>query len=130
MIRKERRRSKRISTNVAVSWTTSDFSQGSRVTDLSTEGCFIQTALRMTETRLSLLTQVPKKNAIYVKLHLSHDERLKLNGEVVYEIERLGFGVRFLDVSTPDEKILRAFIDRQELGSLELPFPRVRGHKH
>jgi hypothetical protein len=62
---------------------------------------------------------------------LPSDERLKLNGEVVYKVERLGFGVRFLNVSRPNEQVLGAFIDKQKLGSLEsLAFPRVRGNKH
>ncbi|MCM3901821.1 MAG: PilZ domain-containing protein [Pyrinomonadaceae bacterium] len=131
MIRKERRRAKRISTNLTVSWNTLDFSQDSKITDLSTEGCFVLTANRMSVNKLSRVTQVPKKDAIHLELHLSHDERLKLDGEVVYEIERLGFGVRFLNVTTPAEHLLGAFIDKQDLEREEaLPFPRVRGHKH
>ena len=131
MIRKEQRQAKRISTNLAVRWKTAEFSQDSKVTDLSTEGCFILTANRMSVNKLSRITQAPKKDAIHVELHLSRDERLKLNGEVVYEVERLGFGVRFLNVTTPDEDLLRAFIDKQEVRMEEsLPFPRVRGHKH
>jgi len=56
---------------------------------------------------------------------------LKLKGEVVYKVDRLGFGVRFLNVTGSNEQVLGDFIDKQELGSLEsLPFPRVRGNKH
>jgi PilZ domain len=106
-------------------------SHDSKITDLSTEGCFILTAQRTSANKLSRVTQVLKKDAIHVELHLSRDESLKLNGEVVYEVERLGFGVRFLNVTRTDEHQLRAFIDKQEVGLLEsLPFPRVRGHKH
>ena len=131
MIRNERRQAKRISTDLTVRWNTSDLSQDSKITDLSTDGCFILTAKRMSANKLSRVTQALKKDAIHVELHLSHDERLKLNGEVVYEVERLGFGVRFLNVTRTDEHLLRAFIDKQDLGVLEsLPFPRVRGHKH
>lgn len=131
MIRKERRQAKRISTDLTVSWNTADLSRESKITDLSTEGCFILTAARMSVNKLSRVTQVPKKHAIHVELHLAHDQRLKLDGEVVYEVERLGFGVRFLNVTKPEEHVLKAFIDKQEVGSLEsLPFPRVRGHKH
>lgn len=55
----------------------------------------------------------------------------KLNGEVVYKVDRLGFGVRFMNVTKPDEHVLRTFIDKQGLGSsASLPFPRVSGHKH
>ncbi|MCM3870509.1 MAG: PilZ domain-containing protein [Pyrinomonadaceae bacterium] len=131
MIRKERRQAKRISTNLTVRWNTSDFSQDSKITDLSTEGCFILTANRMSVNKLSRVTAVPKKDAIHVELHLSHDQTLKLNGEVVYEVERLGFGVRFINITPPDEHLLRAFIDKQDVRMEEsLPFPRVRGHKH
>jgi PilZ domain len=85
----------------------------------------------MSVNKLSRVTDVPKKDSIDVELHLSHDERLKLSGEVVYEVERLGFGVRFLNLTKPDEHVLRAFIDKQEVRMEEsLPFPRVRGHKH
>ena len=131
MIRNERRQAKRISTNLAVRWRTSDLSQDSKITDLSTEGCFILTAEQMSVNQLSSVTQVPGRNAIRVELHLSRDNRLQLDGEVVYEVERLGFGVRFINVTTPDEHVLLAFIDKQDLGGLaSLPFPRVRGHKH
>lgn len=128
---KERRRAKRISTNLTVRWNTSDLLQDSKITDLSTEGCFILTAKRMSVNKLSRVMQVPERDAIHIELHLSPDEWLKLNGEVVYKVERLGFRVRFLNVATHDEQVLSAFIDKQELGSLEsLPFPRVRGLKH
>jgi hypothetical protein len=131
MIRKERRQAKRISTDLKVRWKTSDLSQNSKITDLSIEGCFILTADQMSVNELSMVTNVPKRDAIDVELYLSQDARLKLNGEVIYEIERLGFGVRFINLTTPDEHLLRDFIDKQEVGSLEsLPFPRVRGHKH
>ena len=81
--------------------------------------------------KLARITHVPEGAAIHIELHLSSDESLKLKGEVVYKIELLGFGVRFLNVTRPNEQVLGAFIDKQQLGSLEsLPFPRVRGNKH
>jgi len=128
---KERRRAKRVSTNLTVRWNTSDLSQDSKITDLSAEGCFILTADRMPVNKLSRVTQVPRRDEIHVELHLSPGEWLKLKGEVVYKVERLGFGVRFVNVTTPDKQVLGAFIDKQDLGSLEsLPFPRVTGQKH
>jgi c-di-GMP-binding flagellar brake protein YcgR len=131
MIRKERRQAKRISTNLTVRWNTSNLSQESKITDLSAEGCFILTADQMSVNKLSRIAQVAQRDAIHVELHLSDDQRLKLRGEVVYEVERLGFGVRFLNVAKPDEHVLKTFIDKQEVGSLEsLPFTRVRGYNH
>lgn len=131
MIRKDRRQAKRISTNLSVRWKTPDFSQDSKITDLSTEGCFILTAEQMSVNKLSLITHVPEGDSICVELNLSADDWLKLNGEVVYKVDRLGFGVRFLNVTKPDEHVLRTFIDKQGFGSpASLPFPRVRGHKH
>jgi hypothetical protein len=129
-VKKERRRVKRISTDLTVRWNTSDLSQDSRIADLSTEGCFILTAERMSVNKLAGITEVVERKAIHVELLLSPDEWVKLDGEVLYEVERLGFGVRFLNVTRPNEQILGAFIDKQKLGSLEsLPFPRVRGNK-
>jgi hypothetical protein len=128
---KERRRAKRVSTDLTVRWNTSDLSQDSKITDLSAEGCFILTATQMSVNKLSRVTEVPEGDAIQVELHLSPNEWLKLSGEVVYKVERLGFGVRFLNITTPDAQVLGAFIDTQELGSLEsLAFPRVTGLKH
>jgi WD40 repeat protein len=131
MIRKERRRAKRISTNLTVRWSTSDLSHDSKITDLSTEGCFILVADQMSANKLSRIADVPNRDAIHIELDLSHGESLKLDGEVIYKIERLGFGVYFLNVTTPDQQVLKAFIDKQNLESdQELAFPRVRGHKH
>jgi len=130
-ITKERRRAKRISTDLTVRWKTSENSQDSKITDLSTEGCFILTAERMSVNKLSGITQVPEGDAIHIELHLPSDERLKLNGEIVYKVDLLGFGVRFLNVTGPNEQVLGAFINKQKLESLEsLAFPRVSGNKH
>ncbi len=104
---KERRQAKCISTNLTVRWNTSDLSRDSKITDLSIEGCFILTAKRMSVNKLSRVMQVPEKDAIQIELHLSPDERLKLNGEVMYKVEHLGFGVRFLDVATHANKFLQ-----------------------
>ena len=131
MIRKERRRAKRVSTNLTVRWNTSGLSEESKITDLSTEGCFILTAEQMPVNKLSRVTQVRERDAIHLELHLRPNEGLKLNGEVVYKVDRLGFGVSFLEVGAADEQILRAFIDKQEIETLEtFAFPRVRGNKH
>lgn len=131
MIKKDRRRAKRISTNLTVKWNTSDLSEDSKITDLSTEGCFILTADQMSANKLSRVTQVPKRDAIHLELHLSPDEFVKLDGEVIFRVKSLGFGVLFLNVATREEQVLSAFIDKQEIGSLDgLAFPRVRGHKH
>ncbi len=128
---KERRQAKRISTKLSVRWNTSDLSQDSKITDLGTDGCFILTAEQMSVNKLSRITQVPEGDTIQIELHLPSDEMLKLKGEVVYKVDRLGFGVRFLNVTGSNEQVLGDFIDKQELGSLEsLPFPRVRGNKH
>jgi hypothetical protein len=130
-ITKERRQAKRISTNLSVRWNTSDRTQESKITDLSTEGCFILTAEDMSVNKLSRITHVPEGNAIHIELQLPSDETLKLKGEVVYKVDLLGFGVRFLNVNGPNERVLGAFIDKQKLGSLEsLAFPRVSGNKH
>lgn len=130
MIRKERRRAKRISTNLTVRWHASDQSGDSKITDLSTEGCFILTAEQMSANRLSRVTDVSERNALRVELTLPSDELLKLDGEIVFRIERLGFGVRFLNVNAPHKQALGAFIDKQGVGTSEsLAFPRVRGHK-
>ncbi len=127
---KERRGAKRISTNLTVRWNTSVLSHDSKVTDLSSRGCFIMLADRMPENKLFTVKQVPEKEAILIELPLSRDEWLKLHGEVIYRIEGIGFAVRFLNLTLHEAQALRTFIEKQETGSLKaLPFPRVRGHK-
>ena len=128
---KERRRAKRISTNLKVRWKTSDLAEDSKITDLSTEGCFILTAEQMSVNKLSGITQAPERDAIQIELNLSPDECLKLDGEVIFKVEQLGFGVLFLNVPTHEEQLLTAYINNQKVNSLEaLAFPRVRGNKH
>ena len=129
---KERREAKRIATNLTVKWNTSVLSQEGKVIDLSNGGCFILTAIQMPANKLSMVKQVSKKEPILIELHLSHEESLKVRGEVVYRVGRAGFAVRFLDLSPDEKRVLQAFIEKQESENLKsLPFPRVEsGDRH
>ena len=129
---KERRGGERISTDLAVRWSTAVSSTDSRIVDLSHKGCFILTANKMPTNKVSRVKQDPGNEAIQVELRLSAHKWLKVDGEVVYKVERTGFAVRFLSLNPDEEKVLKAFISEREAERPKsLVFPRVgRGRKH
>lgn len=61
------------------------------------------------------------KEAILIEVHLPFDERLEVQSEVVYRVERVGFAARFVNLPAHDEEILRAYIERQEVESFKSP---------
>jgi len=123
---KERRRGQRIATNLAVKWRTSVGPFDSTVIDLSNKGCFILTATQTPPNKVSRVKQVPGNETVDVELRLSPDHSLKLQGQVVYKVESTGFAVRFLALTSDDERVLRTFIEKQHGESSEsLAFPRV-----
>jgi hypothetical protein len=122
----ERRETKRISTSLTVRWSTSLGSQEGKVIDLCGGGCFVLTANRMPANQLSQIKQLETREPILIDLPLSGKEPLKLRAEVVYKVERVGFGVRFLDLDSHEEQALKTFIEKQSLVvPKKPPFPRV-----
>lgn len=123
---KELRRAKRVPANLTVRWNTPDLLHEGKIVDLSMDGCFVLTASHIPANKLSLVTKVSKEEPIMLDMSLSDDRPLQLRGQVIYRVAGVGFGVGFLNLALPDKQVLRAFIEEQELGSLEsLPFPRV-----
>ena len=80
------------------------------VTSLSISGCFVKTKVWIT-----------KGQKMYLRLWLPEERWLRLQGEILYHLEEIGFGILFTDVGAEDESILRELVGRAAL--LRLPAP-------
>lgn len=69
--------------------------QAGKITNLSRGGCFIQTR-----------AEVSQNSAIVFRLHLPTDRWLRLQGRVAHTARKVGFGVRFTDLSEADRGML------------------------
>lgn len=70
-----------------------------RISDLSIEGCFIDTIINVAEGE-----------RVRFDLHLSGDASVSLDGEVVYTMPRIGFGMRFADLTDEKKALLEHVI--------------------
>ncbi|HAF23566.1 MAG TPA: hypothetical protein DCK93_11775 [Blastocatellia bacterium] len=74
-----------------------------RTTDISEGGCFIDT-----------LGQAAVGEMVNFKLRLPAGDWIEVEGEVLYESPRAGFGVRFTNISQADQRLLQAHIKAEE----------------
>jgi uncharacterized protein (TIGR02266 family) len=98
----ERRTHKRVPILVEVNWEGKAGNYDARTSDLSTGGCFIDTA-----------GQVSEGEIIKFKLELPGGEWLELQGEVTYAYVNVGFGVRFTNLSEAVRKRIDWMIETQ-----------------
>lgn len=70
-----------------------------RISDLSMDGCFIDTIINVAEGEIASFD-----------LRLANDESIPLTGEVVYVMPRIGFGMRFTDLTDEKKNILEQII--------------------
>lgn len=97
----ERRRAPRIRVNFRARWEGSWARREGHISDLSTVGCFI-------------LTPDLVKPGEPVKLEIQlHRGEIKIEGQVVYKIEDMGFAIEFTNASDEDRKRL-AWLIRAE----------------
>jgi hypothetical protein len=80
------------------------------VTSLSITGCFVKTKVWVT-----------KGQNIYLRLWLPEERWLRLQGEILYHLEAIGFGILFTDVGAEDERILKELFEKAAL--LRAPAP-------
>jgi hypothetical protein len=80
------------------------------VTSLSISGCFVKTKVWIT-----------KGQKMYLRLWLPEERWLRLQGEILYHLEEIGFGILFTDVGAEEENILRELIGNAAL--LKSPAP-------
>ena len=94
----ERRRAQRFHANVRVRWETLKAQGRGDVCDLSSSGCFVLTGGEVVRGELARL-----------ELMLAGD-MTTLWGNVVYNINEMGFAVRFVFGSEADEQIIERVI--------------------
>jgi uncharacterized protein (TIGR02266 family) len=99
---KERKHT-RVPLLVEVLWEGAAGKYEARTSDISLGGCFIDTT-----------GQMAIGETISFKLCLAGSEGMELQGEVMYELPRAGFGVRFANVSDDQKQRLEALIKAQQ----------------
>lgn len=98
----EKRKNPRVPILLDVLWESATGKYEARTSDVSLGGCFIDT-----------IGQVAVGETISFKLHLPSGQWIELQGEVKYELPRIGFGVKFKDVSELSQKHLEALVTMQ-----------------
>ncbi len=96
----ERRASKRVALIAEIEYSSDSPSVSRRLTDLSTDGLFIDT-----------MSPMPSGTLISVRFNLPGDPLpIVVLGEAVWSQEHLGMGVRFMNLRPKDRERIRAWI--------------------
>lgn len=99
----EKRKHGRLPLVIETSWEGSGITSPARTTDISATGCFIDT-----------LGQAQVGDSVNLKLTLRDGEHLMIEGEVMYQLPRVGFGVQFTNIADSDRLLLESIINREE----------------
>lgn len=99
----EKRQHSRAPVLLEILWESAAGNYEARTSDISLGGCFIDT-----------IGQVAVGETISFKLRLLSGQWIELQGEVKYELPRIGFGVEFKDLSALSQKHLEAHVKTQE----------------
>ena len=100
----ERRGAERIKVNFKARWAGEQASLSGDIADLSLTGCFILTP-----------DMVSDGETIKLEIELPGGGAIKLEGQVVYKIEEMGFAIHFTNASQQDEKQLAWLIRAERL---------------
>ncbi len=95
----ERRTDTRLEVCLDAVWDGALGNRRTRVADLSEGGCYIDS-----------IAEVYVGEILYLKIQLPNGQWLELQGEVAHRVSRLGFGVRFVDLSSEQSQTLRWLI--------------------
>lgn len=97
----EKRRHPRVKASIAIDWgLTPECLKHDRITSFGVGGCFIQTA-----EVLNPLT------IVYISFYLSPNGERIIRGEVRYNLEQVGLGVEFLDLTESDKKDFQSLVN-------------------
>jgi hypothetical protein len=99
----DRRKHSRIPLSLTVVWESASGKYEARASDISLGGCFIDT-----------IGLVAVGDTISFKLRISETETIELDGEVVSELPRFGFGVRYINLSDENRLRLKSIIGSEE----------------
>lgn len=96
----ERRRAERLRTSLQAYWEGVLTRRGGTITDISPTGCFILTR-----------DEVQLQELIRLEMHSPTGRSICLWGEVVYQVEEMGFALRFTGTEPPEQEMLRLLLD-------------------
>ena len=99
MSKVEQRRYARARVDIVVSWgVTEECYEMDRITSFSAGGCFLQTEC-----------PAGRGDVIFVKFWVPQEKTIRC--EVRYQMERIGMGVTFLDLSDGERQVLGGLVD-------------------
>ena len=93
------RQFERIAISLQILLESSSGKREARISDLSMDGCFIDTIL-----------EVNAGEPVVFDVHLPTGQPVRLSGKVAYNMPRIGFGVRFDDLSEENAQLLKQII--------------------
>jgi PilZ domain len=97
---KDRRRAERIPTNLDARWEGVLSRQEGTIVDLSATGCFLLTA-----------DEVQRGELIRLEIRAPEGPWLYLWGEVVYQVNEMGFALQFTGMTDNERNSLRELLD-------------------
>jgi hypothetical protein len=97
----ETRRHPRVKASIPIDWgLTPECIKHDRITSFSIGGCFLQTD----ET-------VDAWSIIFIRFYLSNTGERIIKGEVKYNLENVGLGVEFIELTEPDKRNFQILVD-------------------
>jgi PilZ domain-containing protein len=96
----QERKHKRLPLLIDVLWEGAAGKYEARTSDISLGGCFIDT-----------IGQVGVGEKVNFKLCLANGEWIELQGQVMYALERMGFGVEFINLSDENQKRIEELVN-------------------
>jgi hypothetical protein len=96
------RTNSRVKTNIdCIFGVTPETTRTGKITSLSVAGCFVKTTIWATDVPI-----------IYIRLWLESQRWLPLQGSVLYHLDKIGFGLRFSNLTPQDESALKELIEQ------------------
>ena len=93
------RQFERISVSFEIVLESASGKRGARISDLSMEGCFVDTILDAAEGE-----------QMFFDVKLPTGDPVRLSGKVTYAMPRIGFGIRFDELSEENKQLLKQII--------------------
>ena len=100
----DRRSENRLEVCLDAVWDGNSGKHPARVTDLSEGGCYVDS-----------LGESQVGEVLNIKLQLQNGEWLELSGEVAHQMPPMGFGVRFVNLSSPQREKLMEILSQHQL---------------
>ena len=109
----ERRSKKRYEVCLDAIWDGARGNSRARVTDLSEDGCYIDS-----------ISEALTGEILHLKVQLPSGEWLDLSGQVAHVFPRIGFGIRFVELSAITRQKLLWLLNHLQ-GSSDRPLARI-----